>query len=151
MLLTKASVMSAYHLPILRAVNGGSLIKWKKSSTKETVAIWNLVDCTWTRWHGRRQYSRLSKITSGRRRNDASLTSLAMTRHNRLLIVLLLLSLFTVTGCEELKGLIPRDASSLLVPRFRRSELFGFVAGLGTTFAAVPDLIAMHRSVRVWV
>jgi MtN3 and saliva related transmembrane protein len=26
-----------------------------------------------------------------------------------------------------------------------RSEIFGFVAGFGTTFAAVPDLIAMLR------
>jgi uncharacterized protein with PQ loop repeat len=34
---------------------------------------------------------------------------------------------------------------SLLIPRFHRSEIFGFVAGLGTTFAAVPDLLAMLR------
>jgi uncharacterized protein with PQ loop repeat len=31
------------------------------------------------------------------------------------------------------------------VPRLLRSEIFGFLAGLGTTFAAVPDLIAMLR------
>ena len=37
------------------------------------------------------------------------------------------------------------DAPSLLAPRFQRSEVFGFVAGFGTTFAAVPDLIAMLR------
>jgi uncharacterized protein with PQ loop repeat len=34
---------------------------------------------------------------------------------------------------------------SLLIPSFRRSEVVGFVAGFGTTFAAVPDLIAMLR------
>ncbi len=55
---------------------------------------------------------------------------------------LLLLSLVTVCGCE---GLVPHDTSSLLIPRFRRSEILGFVAGFGTTFAAVPDLIAMLR------
>ena len=55
---------------------------------------------------------------------------------------LLLLSLMTVCGCE---GLVPHDTSSLLIPRFRRSEILGFVAGFGTTFAAVPDLIAMLR------
>jgi len=48
----------------------------------------------------------------------------------------------TVCGCE---GLVPHDTSSLLIPRFRRSEILGFVAGFGTTFAAVPDLIAMLR------
>jgi len=53
-----------------------------------------------------------------------------------------LLSVIILWGCE---GLAVRDTSSLLVPRFQRSEVFGFVAGLGTTFAAVPDLIAMFR------
>jgi uncharacterized protein with PQ loop repeat len=38
-----------------------------------------------------------------------------------------------------------RDTSSLLVPRFQRSEILGLVAGFGTTFAAVPDLIAMLK------
>jgi len=45
-------------------------------------------------------------------------------------------------GCA---GLEVRDAASLLVPRFQRSEVLGFVAGFGTTFAAVPDLIAMLK------
>ena len=43
------------------------------------------------------------------------------------------------------QGLVPRDTSSLLLPRFQRSELIGFIAGLGTTFAAVPDLLAMLK------
>ena len=54
-------------------------------------------------------------------------------------LFLLLLMLF---GCDDL---VPRDTSSLLIPRLLRSEIFGFVAGLGTTFAAVPDLIAMFK------
>jgi uncharacterized protein with PQ loop repeat len=41
--------------------------------------------------------------------------------------------------------LVPHDTQSLLIPRFHRSEIFGFIAGLGTTFAALPDLLAMLR------
>jgi len=37
------------------------------------------------------------------------------------------------------------DTQSLLAPRFTRSEVFGFIAGFGTTFAAMPDLIALLR------
>jgi MtN3 and saliva related transmembrane protein len=37
------------------------------------------------------------------------------------------------------------DVSSLLVPEFQRSEVIGFVAGFGTTFAAVPDLLGMFK------
>jgi len=40
---------------------------------------------------------------------------------------------------------VPHDTASLFAPRFQRSEVVGFLAGLGTTFAAVPDLIAMFR------
>ena len=43
-------------------------------------------------------------------------------------------------GCQDL---VPRDTQSLLLPTFQRSEILGFLAGLGTTFAAVPDLVAM--------
>ena len=45
-------------------------------------------------------------------------------------------------GCENW---VPRDTVSLLAPRFQRSEVVGLVAGFGTTFAAMPDLIAMLR------
>lgn len=59
--------------------------------------------------------------------------------------VVLILSLPTATlpisGCEELK----RNTESLLLPQFQRSDVFGFVAGLGTTFAVLPDLLAMLR------
>src|SRR5215467_11648218 len=65
-----------------------------------------------------------------------------MIRFKGASFALLLLSLITLSGC---KGLEPRDTSSLLIPRFNRSEILGFVAGFGTTFAALPDLIAMLR------
>jgi uncharacterized protein with PQ loop repeat len=37
------------------------------------------------------------------------------------------------------------DTASLLVPHLKRSEIFGLVAGFGTTFAALPDLVSMLR------
>ena len=61
---------------------------------------------------------------------------------NRMTHGVLLLSVIMLCGCE---GLAVRDTSSLLIPRFQRSEVLGFVAGFGTTFAAVPDLIAMLK------
>ena len=53
-----------------------------------------------------------------------------------------LLSVILLCGCEDLAI---RDTSSLLIPRLLRSEVVGIVAGFGTTFAAVPDLIAMLK------
>ena len=53
-----------------------------------------------------------------------------------------LLTTFASVGCQDLAI---HDVQSLLVPRLQRSEIFGFVAGFGTTFAAVPDLIVMFR------
>jgi uncharacterized protein with PQ loop repeat len=67
-----------------------------------------------------------------------------MVRSRKFPIVVLVLVLM-LAACGDLRNLAPRDTSSLLVPRFKRSEVFGFVAGLGTTFAAVPDLIRMLR------
>jgi MtN3 and saliva related transmembrane protein len=61
---------------------------------------------------------------------------------NRRTLGILVLSVLTLSGCEDL---VIRDTSSLLVPRFQRSEILGLVAGFGTTFAAVPDLIAMIK------
>ena len=65
-----------------------------------------------------------------------------MNCFNRVTLGVLLLSVLTLHGCEEL---VIRDTSSLLIPRFQRSEILGFVAGFGTTFAAVPDLLAMLK------
>ena len=60
----------------------------------------------------------------------------------RVAIGILVLSVLTMAGCAELAV---QDTASLLAPRFHRSEVFGFVAGAGTTFAGLPDLIAMLR------
>jgi MtN3 and saliva related transmembrane protein len=65
-----------------------------------------------------------------------------MGRFSRVTLALFALSLITLSGCADL---VPHDTSSLFIPRLQRSEIFGFVAGLGTTFAAVPDLLAMLR------
>lgn len=54
----------------------------------------------------------------------------------------ILLGSVALYGCEDL---VVRDVSSLLVPTLQRSEVLGIVAGFGTTFAAVPDLVAMLR------
>jgi uncharacterized protein with PQ loop repeat len=61
----------------------------------------------------------------------------------RVAIAILFMGLVTLCGCHE--DLVPHDMSSLLFPGLRRSEIFGFVAGLGTTFASLPDLVAMLK------
>ena len=65
-----------------------------------------------------------------------------MRRFSGVNLALILFSLMILCGCGDL---VPRDTQSLLIPRFSRSEIFGFVAGFGTTFAAMPDLLAMLR------
>jgi hypothetical protein len=57
-------------------------------------------------------------------------------------VLLPLLGMIMLYGCE---GVLVTDTQSLLAPRFTRSEVLGLIAGFGTTFAAVPDLIAMLR------
>ena len=64
-----------------------------------------------------------------------------MCRLNKTLIAVLVLSCMLL-GCQQM---IPKDTQSLLVPGFQRSEVFGLLAGFGTTFAALPDLIVMLR------
>jgi uncharacterized protein with PQ loop repeat len=61
---------------------------------------------------------------------------------DRLTRGVVLLSVVMLCGCEDLEI---RDTSSLLLPRLQRSEIMGLVAGFGTTFAAVPDLIKMFK------
>ena len=65
-----------------------------------------------------------------------------MHRLKWLTLATFLPSLIAVSGCE---GLVPHDTQSLLVPSMQRSEIVGVVAGFGTTFAAMPDLIAMLK------
>ncbi len=52
------------------------------------------------------------------------------------------LSSIILAGCAEFA--LP-DEKSLLFPNLQRSEVVGIVAGFGTTFAALPDLIAMLK------
>ena len=56
--------------------------------------------------------------------------------------IVLSLGAAVLTGCESL-GV--HDTASLLAPTLQRSEIVGIVAGFGTTFAAMPDLIKMFR------
>ena len=63
-------------------------------------------------------------------------------RLNKPIVTALLPSVLMVSSC---RNLVPHDTASLLIPEFTRSEVLGFVAGFGTTFAAVPDLIAMLK------
>ena len=65
-----------------------------------------------------------------------------MNRFVELRLGIVLLISFALCGCQNM---VTHDTQSLLLPRFYKSEVFGFIAGLGTTFAAVPDLLAMLR------
>jgi MtN3 and saliva related transmembrane protein len=65
-----------------------------------------------------------------------------MQKLRNVVLTVLVLSCLVLSGCDDL---VPRDTASLLVPRLQRSEIFGFLAGFGTTFAAVPDLLAMLK------
>jgi uncharacterized protein with PQ loop repeat len=71
-----------------------------------------------------------------------------MGRFNKVGLIVLLLSLIFLCGWRsgpETQDLLPHDTRSLLFPSLMRSEVLGLVAGFGTTFAALPDLIAMLR------
>jgi uncharacterized protein with PQ loop repeat len=57
-------------------------------------------------------------------------------------LIVFFVGLITLSGCQDL---VPHDAQSLLIPRLQRSEIVGLVAGLGTTFAALPDLVKMLK------
>ncbi|MGA9963731.1 MAG: SemiSWEET family transporter [Terriglobales bacterium] len=65
-----------------------------------------------------------------------------MGRFSRVTLPVLFLSVTALTACQ---GLVPHDTQSLLDPNLKRSDILGLVAGFGTTFAALPDLIAMFR------
>jgi len=84
---------------------------------------------------------KIEQVSARNRFSKISFSEKHMSRRDNLTLVLFL-GLITLCGCQDL---VPRDPSSLLVPRFHRSEILGFLAGLGTTFAAVPDLVAMLK------
>ena len=65
-----------------------------------------------------------------------------MDQFRRVIFAVLFVGLIALAGCQDL---VPHDTQSLLIPQFRRSEILGFVAGFGTTFAVLPDLVAMLR------
>ncbi len=65
-----------------------------------------------------------------------------MIRITNISITVLIISLIILSGCQDL---VPSDPASLLIPTLHRSEIVGILAGFGTTFAAVPDLLAMLR------
>jgi uncharacterized protein with PQ loop repeat len=65
-----------------------------------------------------------------------------MERLRSVTLAILLPGLIALSGCQDL---VPHDTQSLLAPKLHRSEIFGLLAGFGTTFAAMPDLIAMLR------
>jgi MtN3 and saliva related transmembrane protein len=65
-----------------------------------------------------------------------------MDRFTRLALGFCFISAMILTGCGEWAI---HDTESLLTPKLQRSEVVGLVAGFGTTFAAVPDLIAMLK------
>ena len=62
-----------------------------------------------------------------------------MAEFEKYFVVVILVGL---CGCDQLAI---QDTSSLLVPHLQRSEIVGIVAGFGTTFAAMPDMIAMLK------
>src|SRR5580704_9250713 len=65
-----------------------------------------------------------------------------MTRFKQVLLSIpLLIFMIMLSGCEQFL----HNTKCILLPRFQRSDIFGFVAGLGTTFAVLPDLVAMLR------
>ena len=61
---------------------------------------------------------------------------------NKLPLGVLLLSVIALQGCESLAM---HDTGTLLFTNLQKSEFYGFVAGFGTTFAALPDLLAMLK------
>jgi MtN3 and saliva related transmembrane protein len=65
-----------------------------------------------------------------------------MDRLNRVRFAGFLPCMLVLSSCQDLAV---HDRPSLLDPHVERSEVLGLVAGFGTTFAAIPDLIGMLR------
>jgi uncharacterized protein with PQ loop repeat len=58
-------------------------------------------------------------------------------------LAVLVPSMIALSGCVDMA--VRGESRSLLLPAFTRSEVVGFVAGFGTTFAALPDLISIVK------
>lgn len=69
-------------------------------------------------------------------------SSSANSRPQKVLLSLLVSSFITLGACQDLT---PHHLESLVKPNTELSEIVGFLAGLGTTFAAFPDLVAMLK------
>ena len=65
-----------------------------------------------------------------------------MCRSNRVVLAALVLWVSGLAGCQDLA---PHHLEELFRPSTELSEIVGFLAGLGTTFAAFPDLMAMLK------
>ena len=65
-----------------------------------------------------------------------------MCRSNRVVLAALVLWVSGLAGCQDLA---PHHLEELFRPSTELSEIVGFLAGLGTTFAAFPDLLAMLK------
>lgn len=61
---------------------------------------------------------------------------------NKVKLGVSVLSVMALQSCQSL-GI--HDTTSLLSPKLLRSEVVGLVAGFGTTFAALPDLLTMLK------
>jgi uncharacterized protein with PQ loop repeat len=65
-----------------------------------------------------------------------------ITRPEMYRLAVLGLVLLVSGACQTIEI---QDARSLLSPHLQKSEVWGLVAGFGTTFAAVPDMITMFK------
>jgi MtN3 and saliva related transmembrane protein len=100
--------------------------------------------------HGRRHHQLCRKagrdlrhaITKSKAPERRGTARVSKSWFDRLPLGVLLSGVITLQGCRDL---VVQDTQSLLVPAFRRSEVVGFIAGFGTTFAALPDLLAMLK------
>jgi len=64
-----------------------------------------------------------------------------MRRFNLVPFVVVVLSVISLTGCQQLTI----DSEKLVKSDVELKEIVGLLAGFGTTFAALPDLIAMLK------
>lgn len=80
-------------------------------------------------------YSALNRIHSKRKVQP-------VTTLRSLKLAAVTIGINILCGCSSL---MPHDRPSLLDPKIERSEIVGFIAGFGTTFAALPDLFQMLK------